>query len=170
MTSAELLQDAYGRISEIVHRTLAGIDPAVLAFRPDPDANSIAWLVWHLTRVQDDHISEVAGVEQRWAAAGWHGRSGLDIAPEETGYGHSSAAVARLAAIPLDVLVGYHDDVAAHTRTYVGSLRDADLDRIVDTSWDPPVTLGVRLVSVIADNLQHAGQAAYVRGLADRAR
>jgi hypothetical protein len=36
---------------------------------------------------------------------------------------------------------------------------------VVDASWDPPVTLGVRLVSVISDDLQHAGQAAYLRGM-----
>ena len=42
---------------------------------------------------------------------------------------------------------------------------EADLERVVDTSWDPPVTLGVRLISVISDDLQHAGQAAYAAGL-----
>jgi len=40
-----------------------------------------------------------------------------------------------------------------------------ELDRIVDRRWDPPVTVGVRLVSVADDCLQHAGQAAYARGL-----
>ena len=51
---------------------------------------------------------------------------------------------------------------------YAQRLTDADLGRIVDERWDPPVTLGVRLISVISDGLQHAGQAAYVRGLAER--
>ena len=49
-------------------------------------------------------------------------------------------------------------------------LTDDDLDRIVDTSWDPPVTLGVRLISVLSDDLQHAGQAAFVRGVLERRR
>jgi hypothetical protein len=41
----------------------------------------------------------------------------------------------------------------------------ADLARTVDDRWDPPVTLGVRLVSIADDSLQHVGQAAYLRGL-----
>ncbi len=53
----------------------------------------------------------------------------------------------------------------ARTAEFVAGLSAADLDRVVDESWDPPVTLGVRLVSVVDDDAQHAGQAAYVRGL-----
>ena len=62
-------------------------------------------------------------------------------------------------------LRAYHDAVYARTIEYVRTLQDADLDRVVDTSWDPPVTLGVRLVSVVNDDQQHVGQAAFVRGL-----
>ena len=53
----------------------------------------------------------------------------------------------------------------ARTVAHLAGLSEADLDRVVDERWDPPVTLGVRLVSVISDDLQHAGQAAYLRGL-----
>lgn len=51
----------------------------------------------------------------------------------------------------------------------IDPVTDGDLKRAVDESWDPPVTLAVRLVSVISDGRQHAGQAAYVRGLVKRA-
>ena len=67
-----------------------------------------------------------------------------------------------------DLLLGYHDAVHEQTIRYVERLTDADLSRIVDESWDPPVSLDVRLVSVISDDLQHAGQAAFVRGVAER--
>ena len=127
MTSAELLVDAVGRIRGVVHRAVDGLTPEQLAFRLDSETNSIAWLVWHLTRIQDDHVAGVAGAEQVWTSQGWMERFGLPFDP-----------------------------------------RDADLARIVDRSWDPPVTLGVRLVSVIADDLQHAGQAALVRGILQR--
>jgi hypothetical protein len=60
MTSAELLADAFGRIQETVHDAVRGLTPEQLAFRIDSDANSIAWLVWHLTRIQDDHVADVA--------------------------------------------------------------------------------------------------------------
>lgn len=168
MTSAELLRDAFSRVSEIVHRSMTGIDATTLAFQPEPGANSIAWLVWHLTRVQDDHVAEVASLPERWEAAGWYERSGLPFGASSTGFGHSPEEVRALGSLDPALLLAYHDDVATQTHAFVAGLVDVDLDRIVDTSWDPPVTLGVRLISVIADNLQHAGQAAYLRGIAAR--
>jgi uncharacterized damage-inducible protein DinB len=164
VTSADLLVDAFDRIRGVVGRALDGLTDEQLAERVGPVANSIAWLVWHLTRIQDDHVCHVAGIEQAWIEQGWHERFGLPYAPGDHGYGHSAEQVAR-ARVSGDLLRGYHEAVHARTVEYVRTIRDPDLDRVVDTSWDPPVTLGVRLVSVVSDDLQHAGQAAYVRGL-----
>jgi Protein of unknown function (DUF664) len=168
MTSAELLVDAFGRIRGVVHRVVDGLTPEQLAYRVDPEANSIAWLVWHLTRIQDDHLADAAGAEQVWTSQGWAARFGLPFDPRDTGYGHRADEVAAVRVSSGELLVGYHDAVHQQTTRYVERLTDADLDRIVDRSWDPPVSLGVRLVSVIADDLQHAGQAAFVRGILQR--
>jgi hypothetical protein len=121
--------------------------------------------VWHLTRIQDDHVADVAGTEQVWTSAGWADRFGLPFEPADTGYGHGAEQVAAVRVPSADLLTGYHDAVHERTVAYARTLVDADLDRVVDHRWDPPVTLGARLVSVLADDLQHAGQAAYVRGL-----
>jgi uncharacterized protein DUF664 len=163
-TTAALLLDGFDRVRGSVHDTLGGIATDTLLYRPGADANSIAWLVWHLTRIQDDHVAAVAGIEQVWTAQGWAKRFGLPFTDDATGYGHSSDEVAAVRA-PADLLAGYHDAVYAQTCEYVERLTDIDLDHVVDRRWDPPVTLAVRLVSVIADDLEHAGQAAYVRGL-----
>jgi uncharacterized damage-inducible protein DinB len=170
MTSAELLVDAFGRIRENVHRAVVGLTQDELAARIDPGANSIAWLIWHLTRVQDDHVADVAGVEQVWTAAGWVKRFDLPFDDAATGYAHGSADVAALGEVPADLLLGYHDTVHAQTIGYVSALTDADLPRIVDIRWDPPVTLAVRLISVIDDDIQHSGQAAFIRGVLLRRR
>jgi len=167
MTIGELLAEAFGRIHVVVVDAVRGLSEEELAFRPDGRCNSIAWLVWHLTRIQDDHIAHVAGIEQAYTAEGWADRFGLPFPPEETGYGHSSAEVAAVRA-SADLLTGYYEAVHGRTVKYVQGLGEADLDRVVDEHWDPPVTLGVRLVSVINDDLQHGGQAAYVRGLLPR--
>jgi hypothetical protein len=167
MTSAELLVDAVGRIRGVVHRVVDGLTTEQLAFRLDPETNSIAWLVWHLTRIQDDHVAGVAGAEQVWTSQGWVERFGLPFDPRDTGYGHRADEVAAV-RVAGELLVGYYDAAHEQTARYVERLGDADLARIVDRSWDPPVTLGVRLVSVIADDLQHAGQAAFVRGIMQR--
>jgi uncharacterized protein DUF664 len=168
MTSAQLLIDAFDRVRGVVHRTVDGLKPDQLAFQIDDDTNSIAWLVWHLTRIQDDHVADAAGTPQVWTSQGWVERFGLPIDAADTGYGHSFDEVALVRAESGSLLIDYHDAAYERTVEYVSALTDDDFGRVVDRSWDPPVTLAVRLVSVIADNLQHAGQAAFVRGLIDR--
>jgi hypothetical protein len=165
VTSAELLTDTFGRIRGVVRDAVDGLSEDQLAYRPGPGANSIAWLVWHLTRIQDDHIAEVAGTEQVWPK--WSDRFGLPFSVAETGYGHDSGAVEAV-RVPAELLIGYHDETCERTFEYLRGITDEDLARVVDRRWDPPVTLGVRLVSVVSDDLQHAGQAAFVRGLLPR--
>lgn len=165
MRTAELLADAFGRIAELVTHVVSGLTPDELAYRPDAAANSVGWLVWHLTRIQDDHVAQAAGMPQVWTSAGWADRLGLPFGPAETGYGQGPQEVGAVTVKSGDQLIGYHDAVCEQTVTYLRDLTDADLDQVVDDSYDPPVTLGVRLVSVVSDDLQHAGQAAYVRGL-----
>ena len=164
MTSADLLEDAFDRIRSVVGRALDGLTDEQLTEQVGPVANSISWLVWHLTRIQDDHVCDVAGIEQAWTAQGWYERFGLPFPVTDHGYGHTEQQVEQV-RVPGELLRAYHDAVYTRTVEYVKTVRDADLDQVVDTSWDPPVTLGVRLVSVVSDDLQHAGQAAYVKGL-----
>ncbi len=167
MTSAELIADTFGRIHEAVHEAVEGLTADELAFRLDDEANSIAWLVWHLTRIQDDHVAGVSGADQVWTSSGWSSRFGLPFEVGDTGYGHQAEEVGAVRA-DANLLLGYHDAVFETTLDFVRQATDRDLERVVDERFDPPVTLGVRLVSVIADDLQHAGQAAYVRGVIER--
>ncbi len=168
MNSAELLTDAFGRVRETVHEAVQGLTEGKLAARLDDDANSIAWLLWHLARVQDDHIADAFGAPQVWTEYGK--RFELPLDAYDTGYGHSSRQVAQVTVPSGGLLTGYHDAVHEQTVRLVSGVTDADLDRVVDEAWDPPVTLGVRLVSVINDGLQHAGQAVFIRGVLLRQR
>lgn len=163
MDVAALLQDLFGRIDELVPSVVEGLDEDQLATRPDGTGNPIGWLVWHLTRVEDDHLAGVAGTGQVWDD-GWRERFALDLPPHDTGYGAGEDEVVKVRA-SAELLVGYHQAVAGAVRTYLAGLDAGALDRVVDERWDPPVTLGVRLVSMAGDCLQHLGQAAYVRGL-----
>ena len=169
LQTRDILLDAFTRVRDATLSVVEDVDEQQLCFRADSEANSIAWLVWHLTRVQDDHVSAVAGTDQAWTSAGWAARFGLPFDAGETGYGHKSTDVGMVKASAA-LLAGYHQAVFDQTAGYVKGLEDKDLDRIVDRRWDPPVTLGVRLVSVIDDDLEHVGQAAFVRGLVLRRR
>ena len=168
MRANEVLLDLFGRLPELVRSAVDGLSPSDLARAPAPGANTVGWLVWHLTRVQDDHVAEVAGVEQAYTDAGWADRFALPFPPGAHGYGFSSEDVGRTDITDPQLLLDYHADVHRRTAEFLRTLSAADLDRVVDERWDPPVTLGVRLLSVIGDDLQHAGQAALLRGLLER--
>lgn len=170
MDVVDLLCDVFDRVTASTHRAVDGLDTDALLWRPDPDANTIGWLVWHLTRIQDDHIADIAGREQIWTRRDWASRFGLPSGAMDLGYGHSSEQVAAVRPDSGDVLLEYHDRVATATSDVIAGLDATALDRVIDERWDPPVTVGVRLVSVVNDDLQHVGQAAYVRGLYERRR
>ena len=170
MKSRDLLIELFDRVPPVVHGAVDGLDQADLARTPAPGANPVGWLLWHLARVQDNHVAQLMGQQQVWAAGEWAGGFGLDPDPDNTGYGHSQDEVAKVQPRDSAVIMGYHDAVAARTRGYLDQLSADDLDEVVDRSFQPPVTRGARLVSVAVDDLQHAGQAAYVRGLIVAAR
>lgn len=166
--STELLNDGFARVEQVLTAGLDGLGPAELESRIDPGANSIAWLAWHLTRVQDDHVADVAGTEQVWTADGWAGRFDLPFEAADTGFGHSNAEVAQVRGVAATDLVDYHRATRAATERYLATLSDDDLDRVVDEAWDPPVTLAVRLMSVLGEDHQHAGQIAFLAGVLAR--
>ncbi|CAM5265615.1 Putative damage-inducible protein DinB OS=Streptomyces griseomycini OX=66895 GN=FHS37_003638 PE=4 SV=1 [Streptomyces griseomycini] len=165
MHAKDILIDGFGRVREEVHAAVEGLGPDRLNARPGPDANSVAWLIWHLARVQDDHVADAFGLDQVWLTEDWEKRLGLGLPRRDTGFGHTAAKVAEVRVDSGDLLTGYYDAVHEQTLGALRSLAAKDLERIVDERWDPPVSLGVRLVSVLSDDLQHVGQAAYVRGL-----
>ncbi len=160
----ELLLDMFDRLPSLVGPVVHGLTPAQLRWVPAEGVNSIGWLIWHLTRVQDHHVAELLGEDQLWVSGPWAARIGIDPDAQNTGYGHSPDEVATIRPDSPEVLIEYLDTVAARTRNFVESLTRDDLDRVVDRRWNPPVTLGVRLISIANDDAQHIGQAAYLRG------
>jgi uncharacterized damage-inducible protein DinB len=165
MEAKDILGDAFGRLPDLVAAAVHDLTPEQLRWQPATGANSIGWLVWHATRVQDDHLADLVGDEQIYISGEWAPRFGLKPDPSDTGYAHSPAQVAAVAPESAQALQDYFAAVHERTVRYVEGLAAGDLDRVVDTAWDPPVTLGVRLISVYDDDAQHFGQAAYVRGL-----
>ncbi len=162
----ELVIDSYGRILEILESALEGLTQDDLNVQPHSDSNSIGWLVWHLTRVQDDHIEDLMGKEQLWIEDEWHSRFNRTPDRKDIGFGHSSEEVSAFKSPDIEILLEYHRAVLERSKRYIHSLSEAELDRQLDEPWFQPLpTVGVRLVSVMSDCLQHAGQVCYVRGL-----
>ena len=178
----ELLRDSFTRLIEHVDDLTDGLTEKVSSYRPTPHANSIAWLIWHSARVQDVQVCDIVKAltdgrsepdgrsdkprsEDVWTRDGWVDRFGLDLPRDDTGFGHSAHAVAKVRA-SAELLAGYYHAVHDMTLEFVESLADNALEQIVDRRWYPPVTASARLVSVVDDCAQHLGQAAYLRGIA----
>ena len=162
----ELITDGYGRVLEVLEKALDGLTQDDLNQQPHPDCNSMGWLTWHLTRGQDSQIANLMGEKQLWVSDGWHAKFNRAPEPDDTGFGHSSEDVAAFKAPDAETLLGYHRAVLKRTKRYIASLSAADLDRELNEPWFQPLpTVGVRLVSIMSENIQHAGQVAYLRGL-----
>ena len=166
MESNAIVIDALGRIQNTIRRVLDGMTPDQLYYRPAENSNSTAWVIWHLTRVQDHHISDMGGLEQLWTSDGWHARFGMEADGKNTGTGHTPGDVAKIRP-DAETLQSYYDAVYERTKTVLSSLTPEDMDRELDEpQYSPLPTIGVRCASIISDNTQHVGQAAYIKGLA----
>ena len=173
ITAVDVLRDAFGRVHEEIPSLVADLSTDELLWRPDAEANHVAWLVWHLARVQDDHLAGLAAVEQVWTSDGWADRFGLPYEVDALGYGQSAEEVGAFRLPDPALLTGYHAATHELTVSVLEGLEGKEgssLADVVDPRWDPPVTAAVRLVSVVNDVTQHLGQAAYLRGLLQRRR
>jgi len=166
----DLLTDGFERIRDGVPEVVDGLSAEELLWRPDPDANHVAWLLWHLARQQDDQVAALADTESVWRSDGWVERFGLPYPPQVHGWSMSSADVGRFTVADPSFFAGYHGAVHARTVRYLTGLDAAAYGRVIDERWDPPVTVGMRLVSVLDDAAKHLGQAEYLKGLVGRRR
>lgn len=164
----EVYAELFSRVHDHVHGIVEGLTTEDLMAVPEPGSNPIGWLLWHLTRVQDMHVAELLGCDQVWTESLWPARFGLSPDPRDVGYGHSAEQVAQVRPESPGAILDYYAAVEARTDELLADLTAESLDEIVDRRWDPPVTMGVRLVSIVDDDIQHAGQAAYVKGLLHR--
>lgn len=165
MDVSSVLIELYNRIPPLADHAVDGLDPEQLRRAPADGANNIGWLIWHLARVQDHHVADLLGAQQVWESQDWADRFGLTPDPSNIGYGHSAEDVATVRPSSAETLLGYLAEVQTRTVAMVQDLTEADLDQIVDRRWDPPVSMGVRLISIADDSLQHVGQANYLRGV-----
>ncbi|TQL69880.1 uncharacterized protein DUF664 [Nocardioides albertanoniae] len=160
-----LLTDGFGRIAATLPGIVDGLSVDDLLWQPYDRANSIAWTLWHIARMEDAQIAPLAGTDEVWTSDGWVERFDLPYERAAMGYGQSTEEVAAFRLEDPTLLTGYYQAVHEATTKLVDGLSEDDLGRIVDEHWNPPVSGAVRLVSIVDDAAQHIGQAAYVKGL-----
>ena len=168
MQTLDLVRESLSRVHALIPAVLDGLTGEDLLWRADPEANSIGWLVWHLTRIEDDHLAALGHIEQAWTADGWYQRFGLPYVKTVHGFRMTPTEVGMFNTRDARLLSGYAAAVWLQVQSVLDSLTDDDVDRVIDQRYTPPVTIGIRLASVMVETAQHIGQAGYVRGLRER--
>jgi len=163
MKAIELIAASLEESREYVAQAVAGLTPRELAFRPKPHSNSIAFLLWHVTRGEDFWISGILlGEKQLYESGGWCKK--FCTPPMDSGFGYD---VAKLDAWPvpsLSLLKGYAAAVREKTLAYLKSLTAAELDKPRDFGWRKGTT-GSALAHLITEVAEHSGQIGYLRGI-----
>lgn len=165
MEAAGLVSDALGRVGQMVRVALKDLSPEEMLAPPKPH---IAWLAWHIARVQDTNFSGLLDRPQLWIADGWHRRFAMPPDPRDYGSGHRQTCeqVDAFTCTDKPLLLAYHDAVFEQTKNYLATVANADLNRVLnEPQYSPLPTLSIRLASVINCNTRHAGQIEYLRGL-----
>lgn len=165
MDAIAVLKDLAQRPLEAARRLADGLTPEQLNAHPGSQDNSIAWLLWHTGREIDAQTAQLSGREQAWTADGYADRFSLPLDPADHGYGHTAEQARSVEVDDAGLLLDYLEAAVAAETAYLDTLSAEDLDEVIDSSFDPPVTRGARLVSLSEDALQHVGQAAYAQGV-----
>ena len=159
----EAIQSGLDEYLQGLKRAIEGLTPAEIRWQPTPHTNHIAWLVWHMARVEDVWVSRLRGRPAVWQADGWAERFHMD--PMSSGAGQTLEEVRAMPEIPLTDLMAYFDAVRAVTRHYLEQGTEADLSQVY-----PHPRLGPRpgtwiLGHILVEESQHVGQVALLRGM-----
>ena len=165
MDARDVLSEAASRPAAEAKALVDALPAGGLNAHAGGHTNSIAWLLWHAGRQMDAQLAQLNGEPQVWHSQGFESRSNLGELGDTVGYGHTAEQARAIVVEDAALLVEYLGATTAALSEYIAGLSEADLDDVIDTSWTPHVTRGVRLVSMIDDAAQHVGQAAYAAGI-----
>ncbi|QGU05512.1 mycothiol transferase [Corynebacterium comes] len=165
MNVTELIQDMASRPIAVAEQ-LPLLSASQLNAHPGNHPNSIAWLLWHSGREVDVQLSHLSGRPELWTH--YRDRFGLGEVGDTLGYGHDHREAGAVVVNDQQLLTDYLRATLEGLSDYAAGLDEEDLSEVIDSSWDPAVTRGVRLVSIIDDAAQHVGQAAYAAGMLTR--
>ena len=147
-------------------RAVDGLSPAEMAWTPNEQCSSIAFLVWHYGRTMDRWLhTRIKGEAQAWEV-GWAEKLGWPSADSsDTGYGYGVEQLQAFKAPDAGPLLDYVALVRQEAIDYLESLSETDFDEI--TLPNPRggiITLGVMFQQLIWEFNQHGGQIGYLRG------
>jgi uncharacterized damage-inducible protein DinB len=142
---------------------LEGLTEAEVQWQATLDTNTIAWLVWHMAKVEDSWINVwIAGGEEVWVTGKWAERTG--IAGTSGGFGQVMDEVRSMPNVPISELVAYYEAVRKAAFETIDGMTDADMANEIDRGHGP-ITWSWILGHVMVEESQHLGQVALIRGM-----
>lgn len=165
MNALDILLDAASRPLDALGSLSPHLAEEILNAHPAGHPNSVAWLLWHTGREIDLQLAHLTGLDELWTRDGFRELFALGAVGDGIGYGHTADEARAVVVVDPQLLVDYVRAAVDALSDYIRTLDEHALDDIVDHRWNPPVSRGVRLVSIIDDAAQHVAQAAYVCGM-----
>jgi uncharacterized damage-inducible protein DinB len=159
-----LYMETIERSDAVLRRAVEDLSADELRNQPaGPRSNPVGWLVWHMTRTRDSIIASITGAATIWESDGWADRFGMAGEPPR----FVPENVHTFDPKDFETLIGYFDAVAEKTKEAVEGMPEDDMERLVESTIPgrPAQPVASRLSVIMNDNIQHAGQIAYLRGL-----
>lgn len=163
MNASDVFKLGLSRNNAIIALAIKDLSEDDIHDQPGESDNTIAWMIWHQTRYEDNSIAVMSGGEQVWTTGKWHEKFGMPPDPENNGVGHKPDQVRSFRAAK-DDLLAYMAAVRPQTKSYLGGLSETDLDRTLTNIFGEALTVGEWLTRLLGDHTQHAGQICYLRG------
>ncbi len=170
MNTSALLLLQYQTMQRHFNSIFQDLNDEQMNWKPEGDANTISFLLWHVLRAWDSYYSMLFNSPELYEAEGWPKKFGFDVTGKgydgtAMGTGFSTEDVAIVNAKP-EVLAAYFDALLSVLNGYLKTATDEALGQEFIVPWWPnPSTVAGVLSHVLTHGMEHIGQALYVRGM-----
>ena len=166
MELKRFIQGCFQQHYNTMMRAVDRLSPAEMAWTPNDQCSSIAFLVWHYGRTLDRWLhTRIKSDAQLWENGWAEKMDRISADPNDTGYGYTPEQLQAFQAPGAAPLLEYVAMVHQEGIDYLESLSEADFDEInLPNPRGGIITLGVMFQQLIWEFNQHGGQIAYLRG------
>lgn len=161
MDAKELLLRSLEESNGYLTRALNGLTQEEATWSPSPECNSIAFILWHMTRVEDFFVNRVIRREKElYETKKWQEKLGTPV----KAYGYTVEELRAWPAPKLEILREYANSVRESTLAFLNSISPERLSEVPRPDRSPD-SIGVTLGHVTTEIALHVGQIAYLRGV-----
>jgi hypothetical protein len=166
MPISDFILDMLDRMQQAVMEAVDSLSREELAWRPEPEANPIGFILWHQLRCEDAFVQ---GLIQRktqvWVTEKWYQKLNLPENPMDNGYGYTAEQVAVFPILELSDLSGYAEAVRSRTLEYLKGVPPDKFDEVIQAGVFKGLAISKVFSLLLCEITQHIGQIAYLRGL-----